>query len=118
MTEFIEPVVGMGCTVSIGIVSYAATIIKVETTRQPGYDITVQNDISTPAEGHDYYGTQKYTYAPNLKGSMHVFRFEQKKANNGWHEIWYRKATRRWLRTYNGHRLDLDVRETYSNPSS
>jgi hypothetical protein len=63
-----KPSIGMGVTLVIGTDRYPATIIEVKTDKT----IVVQEDKSAPAPGHDYYDSQKYTYAPNPEGEKHT----------------------------------------------
>jgi len=54
--------VGLGCTRHINGDAYPNTIVRVE---KNGRTIWVTGDISTPADGFDYYSNQVYTYETN-----------------------------------------------------
>lgn len=110
----LKPTVGMGCTVSVGSDSNAATIIAVFELKKGGYGVKVQYDHATPAEGHDYYGVQKYTYKPNPKGRTQMFRQD----GSEWRESEFSKKTDRlvWCKQ-SSYRLSVGERRSHSDPS-
>lgn len=55
----LRPQVGDAATMYIGSDRYAGTIVAVS---KSGKTVSFRDDSSRPAEGHDHYGTQKYTY--------------------------------------------------------
>ena len=63
------PTVGKGATIHSGSDRYPATIVKVT-----GSQVHARQDIAEPAEGHDYYNGQKYTYRPDPEAPVKVFR--------------------------------------------
>lgn len=111
-----KPKCGDGATVRIGSDSYACTIIAVFDLKGGSFGVKVQQDKATPAEGHDHYGVQKYTYAPNPKGETHMFRHDVKL--NRWRESIFSKKTDRlvWA-THDTYRLSLAERRTRIDPS-
>ncbi len=113
MTTFIKPEAGMGATVSIGSDRHAYTVLEAEQTKR-GWDIKIQSDRCVAAEGHDYYGTQKYTYVGNPKGDVKRFRYFPNLET--WREIRLNSKGNLVL-AYSSYRLHVGERDSYSDPS-
>lgn len=64
------PKVGDPATYGIGSDSYPYTIVSVSAS---GKTITARRDQSIAAEGHDYYGSQKYNYFANPNAQPEKF---------------------------------------------
>ena len=71
----IVPVVGMGARSGAGSDCYAYTIVEVSKNR-----ITVQRDDARTdvANGHDYFGNQKWILTPNPNAHKVVLSFRKK----------------------------------------
>lgn len=108
MTDFVKPTIGMGCTVHIGSDSYPYTIIGVY-----GSEIEVQADKFTPAEGHNYYQSQKYAYEANPKGAVKRFR----DCGERWREVIKNPNGRYVFVKHEVYRLLVGERNAYSDPS-
>jgi hypothetical protein len=100
--------IGTGCTLRIGSDSYAYTVIAVR-----GVDIEVQADKAAPAEGHDYYSSQKYTFEPNPKGDVKRFRYHK----DEWREVAKNEKARYVIVKRSSYRLLVGERNHYSDPS-
>lgn len=62
---------GMGATLIVGSDRYAYTIVRVSPS---GKTLWIKQDRAVPAEGHNYYGHQVYSYAFNPKAKLEVAR--------------------------------------------
>lgn len=92
--------VGTGATVYFGSDRVAGTVIHA-TKRQ----IVVQEDLSTPAEGFDYFGNQVYDYLPDNEGRTFIFTLR----DNG---AWIAKGGSK----RNGLEAGIGGRRTYRDP--
>lgn len=67
-----EIIVGMGASGTYWTDYYPFEVIKISPS---GKTITIRRMDAEPAEGHDYFGNQQYTYTPNPDGATHTVRF-------------------------------------------
>jgi hypothetical protein len=67
--------IGDGATLHVGSDCYPLTVVA-KTKRS----VRLQRDEFTAAEGHNYYGEQKYTYTPNPNGAQVIARMTKR----GW----------------------------------
>ena len=88
------PEVGMGATILMWSDRKAGTIVKVTPTQ-----IHVQEDTATRTDKNGLSESQEYTYEPDPKGSIRIFR----KTKNGY----------RW----SGRGLWVGVRQAYHDPT-
>lgn len=71
------PVVGMGATILCWTDRHAGTIIKVTRTQ-----VHVQRDIATRTDTRGMSDAQEYSYSPDAKGIIEVFRLTRKGYRN------------------------------------
>lgn len=96
----LNPTVGTGATVFFGSDRVAGTVIHATKSQ-----VVVQEDISTPAEGFDYFGNQVYDYLPDNEGRTFIFTLR----DNG---AWVAKGSGK----RNGLQAGLGGRNTYRDP--
>jgi hypothetical protein len=109
----IKPEIGMGCTLHVGSDSYACTVTVVQ-----GSDIEVQLDTATPAEGHNYYDSQKYTFTPNPSGDVKRFRYYGAwPGHERWREVVLSPKKRYVFAKRSSYRLKVGERNHFSDPS-
>jgi hypothetical protein len=93
LSEWEQPVIGMGATVTMYSDRHAGTIVKITSKT-----IHVQEDKATRTDTNGMSESQEYTYEPNTKGKVHKFR--------------YSKVYRKWTnKTRDG--LLIDIRCEY-----
>jgi hypothetical protein len=111
-----KPTLGAGCTLRIGSDSYPYTVVAVFEINT-GFDVQIQADKATTAEGHDYYGAQKWDFERNHRGDVKMFRFETFKADRGLREIVKNEKGRYVFAKHDCYLLDIGERRKYSDPS-
>lgn len=71
-----EVKVGVGATLCIGSDRYAYTVVKVSKT---GHKIEIQRDNARATKDSNYYGSQKYTFTPNLEANIYSAYWSEKR---------------------------------------
>lgn len=102
----VQPVVGMGATITIGSDSYAATIIGIY---KNGREVEVQRDTAKIVSGSRLDGTAEYIYEKNPLYPMEVYTMRKTKHGVLW--------SPRGVSSRHGPHLTIGVRESYYDPS-
>lgn len=115
-----EPKIGGDATYLAWSDKYPLTVINI--VKEKKYDIVVcQVDASTPAEGHDYFGEQKYTFKPNPNGRIyHVKSYDYIHPEAGktkvYLEVRWNEHTKRWNKV-GGTNIAFGYKTKYEDPS-
>ena len=75
--NFSLPSVGQGGSFSVGSDRYPVTVVAVT-----AKTVKFQEADAAPAEGHNYFGAQKYTFSPNTNSRVETARWSAKRG--GW----------------------------------
>lgn len=113
-----RPAVGMGATILLWSDRLAATIvdvIEIGGSKRWLYEIRVQLDRATVAEGSTHDGSASYTYAPNPKARIETYRSERD--GGQWRQMGLSEKGNLVLRKGGGHGLRIGDREEYRDPS-
>jgi hypothetical protein len=111
---------GTPATVSGWSDRYAGTITRIFNVGKSQY-IVVTQDKATPAEGHDYYGEQKYDYELDPNGRQWTFRVSYINGPKGeqvpcQQAVTYNSETKRWNQLDCTYGLTIGVRVKHEDP--
>jgi hypothetical protein len=101
----IEPLVGMGATVTLYSDRHACTVIAVL-----GEFIFLRRDKTIRIDGNNQSDSQSYRYEPDPDGEIYIFK---KNKDGYWREVVFNKKTSRFRFVYFGKGLVLDDRDEY-----
>lgn len=106
MTDHAEVVLGDGATLFYHSDRTACTIVRIEKDM-----VWIQEDTATRIDSNGMSDMQEYSYAPNPRGKIHTYRWNEKSDN--WDKVNFNSKTNRWNKDYYNTRVVFGLRREY-----